>query len=327
MNFKSFKNLSEDIRSNLHALHAEDIDLVVGVPRSGMIPAYMIGLYLNVDVIDLGGLVNNSELKAGYTRKKKTNIQRAHDANKILIVDDSICSGLSMAKTIEQIPEDIFSKCMTLAVYSNTSKRNDVDLLFVHLPMPRVFEWNVFHRDLLAASCVDIDGVLCLDPTEVQNDDDVQYLDFLRNAKPLILPSYKIHSLVTNRLEKYRAETEEWLLSNNIEYENLIMLDLASKEERVRLQANTWHKLDYYKKNNSLVFFIESDINQALIIMKGSGKPVYCVDRNVMLQPGMALSLIKSPVTFLVRIKSLVRSIVPSSVLIFIKPFYHRLFR
>ena len=327
MSFKNFTDLSEDIKSNLHRLHSQNIDLVVGIPRSGMIPAYMIGLYLNIDVIDFGGFVNNSELKSGYIRIRRTTISRAHDAKRILIVDDSICSGLSMAKTIEEIPSTLKHNCITLAIYSDKRKRSDVDLFFVHLPLPRAFEWNVFHRSLLSFSCVDIDGVLCSDPTEKQNDDGEQYLDFLRNAKPLILPSYKIHSLVTNRLEKYRSETEEWLLKHRIEYDNLIMLDLPSKEERILSKAHTWHKLSYYRENNELTFFIESNIDQARKIMNGSGKPVYCMDCNILLQPGAVRSLIKSPRNFLSRSIKRVKSILPPSAWNIVRYFYRKFFR
>ena len=66
MNFKNYSDLSRDIRKNLHLLSDDEYDLVVGLPRSGMVPAYMIALGLNVDCTDLNSLVDNTPLKKGY---------------------------------------------------------------------------------------------------------------------------------------------------------------------------------------------------------------------------------------------------------------------
>ena len=94
-----------------------------------------------------------------------------------------------------------------------------------------------------------------------QNDDGKNYVDFLLNAKPHILPSYKIHSLVTSRLEKYRSYTEQWLKKHNILYENLIMLDLPDKDSRLKLNAHAAHKAAYYKKSSNLEIFQAKEVN------------------------------------------------------------------
>ena len=46
MQYRTIRDLSDLIRRNLWKI-PHDIDLVVGVPRSGMLPASMIALYLN----------------------------------------------------------------------------------------------------------------------------------------------------------------------------------------------------------------------------------------------------------------------------------------
>lgn len=295
MNYKSFNHLSEDIKSNLNRIHNGGYDLVVGVPRSGMIPAYMIGLYLNIHVTDFDSYIKNSPVKKGITRKAKNSLVYAQDAQRVLVVDDSIMSGESLYKTLKRLPENLKEKVTTLVVYSDRNKRDDIDLFFEVVPIPRVFEWNIFHRDLLARACVDIDGVLCVDPSDYENDDGERYAEFLLNAKPHIIPTYKIHSLVTSRLEKYRLQTEAWLNKNGIEYDHLIMLDLPNKEARQIQGAHATHKANYFKKMTDLEIFIESDLNQAMSIAKASGKPVYCVDKNKMFTPG-AVSIVKNNV-------------------------------
>ncbi len=313
MNYKNFDLLSEDIKRNLFKIHEGKYDLVVGIPRSGMIPAYMIGLYLNVTVTDLSSLIDNRPVRKGITRKVRKEIQISHDAQRILMVDDSIMSGASMRDSVEKLPKELAGRVTTLAVYSDRPKRDDVDIFLEYLPAPRVFEWNIFHRNLLGRACVDIDGVLCVDPTEEQNDDGAHYRNFLLNATPLILPTFRIHSLVTSRLEKYRPETEEWLRNHGIEYENLIMLDLPSKEERQRLGAHSTHKAGYFKRSKELDIFIESDSQQAQKIMESTGKPVYCVDENRMYVPGIPLQLVKSQRSVLNRFKCWLSQILPEN--------------
>jgi len=281
ISFKTFHDLSMDIRNNLHKIQGDKYDLIVGLPRSGMIPAYMISLYLNINCTDLISFIHNIPLKKGRTRQTKDNLIYPQDANNILIIDDSILSGLSLKKDLELIPNDLKNKITTLAIYSSKKERNDVDIFFEYVPIPRIFEWNIFHHSIMSRACVDIDGVLCVDPSEDVNDDGERYINFILNAEPLFLPTGKIHSLVTSRLEKYREVTEKWLKKHNIKYDNLIMLDLPDKETRQKLKAYASHKAVYYKKSNTEIF-IESNAKQAMEICSLTGKPVYSIENNLM---------------------------------------------
>jgi adenine/guanine phosphoribosyltransferase-like PRPP-binding protein len=46
LSFRTVQNLTDLIRDRISIL-PEDIDLVVGIPRSGVIPAFLIALFLN----------------------------------------------------------------------------------------------------------------------------------------------------------------------------------------------------------------------------------------------------------------------------------------
>lgn len=321
MNYKSFNNLSEDIKSNLYKIHSGNYDLVVGIPRSGMFPAYLIGLYLNVHVTDFDGYINNRPLSTGQTRQPRTKLETAQDANRVLIVDDSITSGLSLANTMNQLPRHLVCNVTTCAIYSDKQNRNDVDLILQIVRHPRVFEWNIFHRDLLANACVDIDGVLCVDPSAEENDDGAKYKNFLINAAPYMIPTHRINSIVTNRLEKYRPQTEAWLNKYGIEYDNLIMLDLPDKETRQKIGAYARHKAIYFEKQKQLDIFIESERSQAEGIMQATGKPVYCVDDNLMLFPGSGAMAIKAPRSFMRVLRYRMASMMPMSLKKFLKKF------
>lgn len=294
MNYRSYSDLSNLIKNNISRINDRNFDLVVGIPRSGMIPAYMIALYLNISCMDMQSFVDNKKLISGRTRRLNNKPQYPGDAEKVLLVDDSIRTGKSLEEALNKIPENLRKKITTLAVYSSEPTRNDVDIIFEFVKIPRVFEWNLFHHPTSYNFAFDIDGVLCKDPTIEENDDGKKYKDFLLNVEPLIIPEYKVHSLVTNRLEKYRKETEEWLDRNNVLYENLVMLNLPNKEVRQRLGVHAKHKANYYKRTD-LELFVESDPIQSAQIAKMAGKSVYCVSNNKIYQPDIFEKLSRQP--------------------------------
>ncbi len=170
------------------------------------------------------------------------------------------------------------------AVYGVELEHADADVIFEAVTLPRIFQWNFMHHKCLGNACVDIDGVLCADPTEEQNDDGEAYIRFLSDADPLFKTSRKIGWLVTSRLEKYRPQTTAWLAKNNIEFDHLIMLDLPSKQERQRLRAHGAFKGRFYRDCDSSLF-IESDMKQAEVIAELSGKPVLSIEDNFLYKP------------------------------------------
>ena len=127
-------------------------------------------------------------------------------------------------------------------------------------------------------SCVDIDGVLCVDPTQEENDDGERYRFFLEHATPKIIPTRKIKYLVSSRLEKYREETENWLATNKVAYEKLFMMD-STAEERRKKGLHAVFKSEVYKQSDCWLF-IESEPWQAAHISKETGKLVYCIKDN-----------------------------------------------
>ncbi|MGI2172554.1 hypothetical protein [Shewanella ulleungensis] len=285
MIYKSYSDLSRDIRNNVHKLNSNEFDLIVGIPRSGMVPSYMVSLLLNVHCIDLPAFIRNEKLSKGITRDIQSNIIYAHEAKSVLLIDDSVLSGKSMLCALQKIPNSFEGDVLTATVYSSDNEHENVDIILTKVEPPRVFEWNIYHHPVVNNSCFDIDGVLCYDPTNEQNDDGEQYIDFLLNAKPRFIPTERIDVLVTNRLEKYREQTETWLNNNNVKFNKLIMLDLSSKDDRLAQKDYYAHKANFYK-NSTCNLFVESDIDQAIEIANRSNKFVFCVDENMMVMPG-----------------------------------------
>lgn len=283
--YMSIAQLSVEIRQKL-GLIPNDVDLIVGVPRSGMIPAHLIALYLNRLVIDSETFIRDGIPGHGLTREVGAPLARPFDARHVLLVDDSLASGASMATCVNRIAETGFAgKVTTCAIIVDPAMSKRVDIHFLQMPQPRMFEWNAFHHPYVERACFDLDGVLCCDPTSRENDDGDRYLEFMRNARPLFSPTRRIGHIVSARLEKYRRETEAWLTANDIAYGRLYLLDLPSRAERLRQGAHHVHKAMVYRKSEAIIFY-ESDPGQARDIAHLSGKPVLCVSEMAIYRPG-----------------------------------------
>ena len=280
MRYVTIAELSDMIRHNLWKV-PHDIDLVVGIPRSGMLPATMIALLLNTRLSDIDSFVENGRcFSNGLSRGE---FVKKGDLKKILIVDDSINSGNSLSNAKRKLDavhtEYEFIFCVPIATTAGSIK---VDVFFEIIDDNRVFEWNIFHHSVLSCACVDIDGVLCLDP--IEDDDGEKYQLFIQSATPLFLPTCNINTLISCRLEKYRTLTEKWLSLNGITYSQLIMLNFPDKATRVKWNKHGVYKGEYYKTREDCTLFIESSYNQAKQIAEISKKPVYCVETNTMIQ-------------------------------------------
>jgi orotate phosphoribosyltransferase len=259
--------------------------LIAGVPRSGLLAATLLALHTNLPFTDVDGLIAGRVLSHGRRLPQPHAARLPHYTRKVLVFDDSVCSGFEMKRvksTVEaaSLPYDITYG----AVFGVPHREHDVDVVMELCPLPRVFEWNIMHHSLLSDTCMDIDGVLCKDPTEAENDDGERYRRFLQAAEPHLLPTAEVGYLVTSRLGKYRHLTEAWLLRHGVRYRNLFMLDLPSKEARVAARAHVPFKSSVYRSTGALLF-IESSLCQATAIADTAAKCVFCTDTYEMIYP------------------------------------------
>jgi uncharacterized HAD superfamily protein len=273
MNYRNIRQLNDIILKRLNII-PRDIDLIVGVPRSGMLPANLLALYLNKPYTDIHSFMNGHIYKAG-ARGQFFDIK---SFKKILVVDDSVASGAALQECKENL-KDLSSEfdIKYCAVYVIPGKEKSVDYYFEVVPLPRYFQWNILNHTTLEKACFDIDGVLCADPLPEQNDDGPKYIDFILNAPPLFIPGSKIGTIVTSRLEKYRKETEYWLKENNVKYNDLVMLDLPDMAARQKANNHGDHKAKAYMAK-PYVLFVESDLTQSIQINRIAKKPVLCTE-------------------------------------------------
>lgn len=283
MHYKSIEDLNADARELTHQ-DGVDFDAVVGIPRSGLLAANLVCLHDDVPMTDVDGLCNQRLLATGRRIDEDGSFD---DVDSVLVLDDSVLSGTQMTETRQRIERQDFPfEIEYAAIYISPWGHKYVDHWSRVVPTPRTFEWNVMHHPLLENACVDIDGVLCRDPTPNENDDGDRYREFLTGVEPNVVPNKRIAHLVTARLEKYRHETEAWLDKHGIEYETLTMMDLPTMEARRELGTHAEFKSKVYKSTDT-VLFIESNQTQAAEIRQRTGKPVLCYETNQLLQPGL----------------------------------------
>ena len=274
INFYSFNDMNAVVSRNFKQL-PKDIDIVVGIPRSGMYPASMISLFLQKPLSTPNNLINNIDLGSGF-RMSELNINKN---SKILLVDDAINSGKQLRHTIKQLNDSGYSNIVSCCIFGTSNHENNklCDYIFSSVPSNRVYEWNILHSWAYRHSCVDLDGVLCEDVPENENDDGEKYYEYISNASVKIHTTQTIPMIVTCRLEKYRDVTEKWLDNNNFKYDQLIMLEGYTAQSRKEKRPHARYKAQHYKFSDAKLF-IESSDWQARDIHKFTNRPVYCVD-------------------------------------------------
>ena len=293
INYRSFADLSRDVRKWCRDL-PKDIDLIVGIPRSGMLVANLASLILNIPYTDLCGFCEGRFIDTGKRGKERKDSVSMAKVRKAFVVDDSVGSGSALCEAKERVESaGLQGKTIYGAVYVAPGRHKDVDYLHEVLPFPRVFEWNVLNHCILSNSCMDIDGVLCRDPSEKENDDGPRYVKFIEEVDPLVTPTYRIGYLVTCRLEKYRKQTENWLRNHGILYDELIMMDYPDKESRIKAGSHGSFKADAYKETGAALF-IESSHRQSVEIAQNSGRSVFCTEAWTMVDPSGRAALLQN---------------------------------
>jgi orotate phosphoribosyltransferase len=284
MKYRSVADLDEDIVSWLPNLPA-DLELIVGIPRSGLLAASLLALHLNLPMTDVVGLTEGRLLQSG-SRYSGDVTGLLDEPRNVLVVDDSVLLGRQLERVKARLQAAALAhNTRYAAVYVAPGSEHHVDFYFEVVESPRCFEWNLMHHPwVLSKTCMDIDGVLCRDPTPEENDDGPEYRRFLTSTDRLYLPSVPVRWLVTARLEKYRALTEEWLGANGIEYSELIMMDYPDMAARRAAGAYASFKADTYTKKGALLF-VESSPTLAAEIAQLSGKSVFCLETRRMIDP------------------------------------------
>lgn len=233
---------------------------VVGIPRSGLIPAAVIAQAWNLPMLSLSG-----ELMHGHR------VVRSGGTD-LLLVDDSIYRGRAMSLAEQSVSRWHVGKTYRAAVYT-CSDSIQPDFFCRAVNGRRYFEWNLLGHPDLGKFGFDMDGVLCEDPT-VPDDGGERYGCHIASLRPLSLPVVEVGAIITMRLEKWRAVTEAWLRRHDVKYRELVMCSAATVELRRKMDYGQWKGEQALARG--LEVFVESCKRQAAQIHRTSGLPCIC---------------------------------------------------
>lgn len=296
INYITYSDLAKDVRENIWKI-PHDIDVVLTIPRSGLIPGIMIAEYFNIPITTVDILVKTENIEdslLGNGRRLiyKKEINDKKPKKKILVVDDVFYSGAAMKEAQEKLKNFDYDFVYLVAYTENPEiPKNiiyfrDISLYgrlssFVRAKVS-VFEWNLFHHGILSEVLSDIDGVIFNDPPDERNEE--AYLNYIKNPIPKFIPQDFLNkpiNFATYRLDKYRKITTDSLINLGINVGTLYMFNSETYEERGKLLSPFEYKANIYLSNNDYKLFIESDDWQAKLIHEISGKPVLSVEKNM----------------------------------------------
>jgi hypothetical protein len=261
-----------------------DIDLVIAVARSGLLPGGMIACRLHVPLLTISrsrGIVNPGH---GIRMEGQETTPRRH----VLLIDDTSATGREMRENSETIRQAYPKSRLTrAAVYAHPDmlSRRLLDICVRVYPGLHYLQWNWCNAGHGQHAAFDFDGILCEEcPTE-DDDDGPRYRAFLANARPVHLPRrLPARLIVTARHEKYRKPTEDWLVHHGVRWDRLVMRTWDYDPSRDRIDQIARWKADYYRRSDCTIF-AESEPPQAEIINSVTGLPVLCPSLGRVLPP------------------------------------------
>lgn len=260
-----------------------DIVGIVGIARSGLLPASIVAMQLHRPMLVLeprGGTVH--PVYGGW--RLDVSPIPVPESGRWAVIDDTTLTGNSIrhARAIMRTSDANKVRCIYCSVYCNPSAHVKPDLYVRELPWPHILEWNVFNSIVSQSMACDFDGVLCHDCPPHLDDDGDKYVEWMKSVRPKYLPRRTaIPLIVTARLERYRADTEAWLAAWGIKCDELIMGPWGSKQNRtvdavIRLKAEHYQRFLKRPAYPPPHIFVESDPHQAEQIAALSSGLVVC---------------------------------------------------
>lgn len=241
-----------------------DVVGIVGIPRSGMIPASIMATTLHLPLLSVApgvGLIRTGNGGRGHSFQPR--------AGRVAVVDDTVYAGGAMTQARHDLRNTPAVYC---AVYVKPSGRHHVDLYARELQSPHLLEWNITNNGPFsghasnpaykAGIACDFDGIFC-------HDDKSGGVV----GTPYLLP--RMHAcrlVVTGRPERHRAETEAWLQKWGAKVDRLVMYpdgEPWSESLVAKFKGSVY-------KESGCGFFLESCPRQAEVINAVSGKSVIC---------------------------------------------------
>lgn len=264
-----------DLVTTAHRLAGElpsHVSAIVGIARSGLLPATTIATTLHLPLYSLSsqrGVINLG------TGGRGRSIEYDEHPAAVAVVDDSIYGGIAMSEAVK-IAKDRFprSEILRVAVFVRPEGARSSDLIGRLAPTPHFFEWNLFNCLQAQSAALDFDGVLCEEWEGDEEAEPERYFKHLSGARPMHLPRRSAVPLVVSaRLEQHRTPCQEWLQRWKVNVNKLVLGPWHStRERRAKYSAGEFKGREY--RNSRCTLFVESCERQACEIFDVARKPV-----------------------------------------------------
>lgn len=266
-NWVSTAQLVQDAIALAGAL-PHDCSGIVGVPRSGLIPAAVIATHLHLPLYSFEGV----KLVKTYVGGSRGAGVRP-PAGPLAVVDDTTFSGRAIRKVRELMKgrEAVFA-----VVYTNPLRPDSmtaVDHYAKCLPAPHLLEWNWHNNGPMAGKwadvpaygrgiAIDLDGIVVHDEHSGG-----------KQGTPYMVP--RMHScplIITGRSEAHRKPTEAFLRGLGVRWDQL---EMRPKDINLTPETAAKHKAAHFGPSKCGIF-VESCPDQARMIHQLTKKPVIC---------------------------------------------------
>lgn len=227
-----------------------NISVVVGIPRSGMIGASYLATMLHLPLATLDG--DEVKMVGGGSRTQHMQANMSMP----LFFDDTVMSGHVIKQVRESFPQAIFA-----SAFANPLCGLQPDILGMPLPAPHLLEWNFMNSMFIDNAGFDLDGVIVSNWT----------------GEPLLLPRKQaVHAIITARPEHQREATIELLAELRVSYKRLIMYqgnDIPGAEDVAEYKASeiTKYGMDWYIESEPPLAEMIADRCDAWVICPTNG--------------------------------------------------------
>lgn len=282
MHYRTIADLNNDVIAWSRRL-PERVEIIVGIPRSGLLAANLLALSLNVPFTDVEGLIAGRLFDSGERLGKQRSLLRRNRPRRVLVVDDSLWSGRQMGRVRARIANAKLTHDIVYgAVYIVPEAACLVDTYHSKVPIPRAFEWNIMHHPGLGKSCVTLEGTVL----PVATGRAAETVAALHRAEPLFYPTQPIGFLIATQPETARPVIAAWLAMHQICYRTLILIPPAGTAGRNEDDVLR-DKAEFYRHSRSWIY-IEAKGPDAARLAGGANRPVYCFETRRMFYPGRA---------------------------------------
>lgn len=193
----------------------KDIDLVVGIPRSGLLFADMIALSLAKPLATPETLAEGGP----WVSERFTVPEQIAS---VLLVDDSVDTGESMADAVDEVRNALPGARVTTAVLiGRKEQKASVDHIFRMIPQPRLFEWDLMHQKKVGHVAVVLEGVIA--PARPTDLPDTEYAKWLDDTGPGRIPIYLVDTVIAYGPEGAEGSVATYLDRHGVDFGRILM--------------------------------------------------------------------------------------------------------